>query len=81
MAREMITAFVAVDTPVMTDRQKVFLHLVSFEWRARMACAIMGVDRNVQSRDDGRRLHAAKNWKSELAWEAAYRLDPQFTDE
>ncbi|CAK0836950.1 unnamed protein product, partial [Prorocentrum cordatum] len=81
MAREMITAFVAVDTPVMTDRQKGLVNLVSFEWLARMVCAIVRVDRNVHSRDDGRRLNAAKNWKSELDWEAAHRLDPQFTDE
>ncbi|CAK0884377.1 unnamed protein product, partial [Prorocentrum cordatum] len=57
MAREVITAFAAVDTPVMTDRQKGLLNLVSFERLVRRACAIVMVDRNIHSRDDESRLN------------------------
>ncbi|CAK0860440.1 unnamed protein product [Prorocentrum cordatum] len=80
-AREMIAAFAAVDTMLMTDRQKGLLNLVSFERLVRNGCAIVRVYRNVNSRDDWSRPEDANNWKSKVDWEAARRLDPQLADE
>ncbi|CAK0897485.1 unnamed protein product, partial [Prorocentrum cordatum] len=80
-AREMIAAFAAVDTMLMTDRQRGLLNLVSFERLVRKGYAIVRAYRNVNSRDDWSRPKDAKNWKSKVDWEAARRLDPQLADE
>ncbi|CAK0805132.1 unnamed protein product, partial [Prorocentrum cordatum] len=80
-AREMIAAFAAVDTMLMTDRQRGLLNLVSFERLARKGYAIVRACRNVNSRDDWSRPKDANNWKSKVDWEAARRLDPQLADE
>ncbi|CAK0870311.1 unnamed protein product [Prorocentrum cordatum] len=80
-AREMIAAYAAVDTMLMTDRQRGLLNLVSFERLVRKGYAIVRAYRNVNSRDDWSRPKDAKNWKSKVDWEAARRLDPQLADE
>eukprot|EP00959_Pyramimonas_sp_CCMP1952_P164690 3442494-Pyramimonas_sp.AAC.1 len=65
----------------MTDRQKGFLNLVSFERLVRRGYAIVRAYRNVNCRGDWSRPKDAKGWKSKVDWEAARRLDPQLADE
>ncbi|CAK0869509.1 unnamed protein product, partial [Prorocentrum cordatum] len=80
-AREMIATFAAVDTMLMTDRQKGLLNQVSFERLVRKGYALVRAYRNVHCRDDWSRPKDAKSWKSKVDWEAARRLDPQLADE
>ncbi|CAK0885631.1 unnamed protein product [Prorocentrum cordatum] len=80
-AREMIATFAAVDTMLMTDRQKGLLNQVSFERLVRKGYALVRAYRNVHCRDDWSRPKDSKSWKSKVDWEAARRLDPQLADE
>ena len=77
----MVATFSAVDTMLMTDRERGLLNKVCFERLVRKGYALVRAFRNVQCRADWSKPKDAKSWRSKVDWEAARRLDPQLVED
>jgi hypothetical protein len=82
-ARELVASLSALDTMIMTDREKGLLNRVSVERLARKAYALARAFRLCQTEADWRRPKGkdGNSWKTKIDWESARRIDPMLGDD